>query len=304
MRFKGLDLNLLVALSILLELRNVSQAADRLGLSQPALSAALARLRDYFGDELLVLHGKRMHPTPFAERLLPHIRTCLLGAEAAIATSARFVPAKASRSFRIICSDYVVVAVLSRVAQLLASMAPDVRLDFILPDDSALEALSRGDVDLMVTPSEFLLKNHPHELLYEETHVIVGCRENPVFGSGLSADAVMKAGHVAVFMGSRQVKGFADRYLDQIAPDRRIEIVASSFAMVPWLLVGTQRLALMHKRLAVTMSRHYPISFAPVPFNFPIMQEMVQYHQTRSADEGLHWLVGLLRQIGTETTCA
>jgi LysR family nod box-dependent transcriptional activator len=297
MRFKGLDLNLLVAFDTLLELRNVSRAADRLGLTQPAMSAALSRLREYFADELLTLDGKRLQPTPFAENLIPQVRALLNAAESVVATSAGFSPATAVRTFRIVASDYVVATVLASVARRLVTVAPSVRLEFVLPDEIAAKRLERGELDLMITPAEFLVESQPSELLYEESHVIAGCRENPIFRTGVTAAAIFAAGHVAVSMGPHRVTSFGDRQIEQIEPDRRIEAVASSFAVLPWLLVGTERLALMHERLAVLMAQHVPIAFAPLPFPFPMMREMLQYHRARSADEGLRWLISEIRSI-------
>src|SRR6476620_11529051 len=102
MRFKGMDLNLFVAFEALMETRNTARAGEQLGLSQPAASAALSRLRQYFKDDLLVLKGRRMYPTPLAEALLPRIRACLRDAEVVLASSSQFDPATAERGFRII----------------------------------------------------------------------------------------------------------------------------------------------------------------------------------------------------------
>lgn len=301
MRFKGLDLNLLVAFDALVELRSVSRTGERLGLSQPAVSAALARLREYFGDELLVVDGKRMHPTPFAERLIPQVRACLNAADSVVATTATFDPATAIRTFRIVSSDYVVATVLARVARELATRAPRVRLEFVLPDEVAEERFARGEMDLLIAPSTFMVESHPSELLYEETHVIVGWRENPIFSGEITPEQFFAAGHVAVSLGPHREVAFGDRHLDKIHPDRRIDAVVSSFMLVPWLVVGTDRLALMHKRLAAVMAESVPIAFAPVPFPFPLMPEMMQYHRTRSADDGLRWLIEEIRRAARET---
>jgi LysR family transcriptional regulator, nod-box dependent transcriptional activator len=301
MRFKGLDLNLLVAFDALVELRSVSRTGERLGLSQPAVSAALARLREYFGDELLVADGKRMHPTPFAERLIPQVRACLNAADTVVATSITFDPSTAIRTFRIVTSDYVVATVLARVARSIGISAPRVRLEFVLPDEVAEERFARGEMDLLIAPSTFLVESHPSELLYDESHVVVGWRENPIFAGEITPGQFFAAGHVSVSLGPHREVTFGDRYLDEIQPDRRIEAVVSSFTLVPWLVVGTHRLALMHKRLAAVMAQSLPIAFAPVPFPFPAMPEMMQYHRTRSADEGLRWLIEEIRSAARET---
>lgn len=290
MRFRGLDLNLLVALEALLEVRSVSRAADRLHLSQPAMSAALARLRTYFGDDILVPHGKRMHPTAFAEGLLPQVRECLQGLESLVSTSPGFNPAESQRTFRIVASDYITASVLVPLVTRLATTAPQVRLDFLLTTDQANQQLDEGKIDLLITPDVYCTPGHPMELLFEEQHVVVGWKGNPLFQRELTEEDFLEAGHVVVRVGNSRTAAFADRQLELAGRNRRVEITVGSFTVVPWLLDGTARLALMHERLVRLMTKHFPIAHAPVPFAFPVMSEMVQYHRARGPDEGLAWL--------------
>jgi DNA-binding transcriptional LysR family regulator len=296
MRYKGLDLNLLHALDVLLEVRNVSRAADRLGLSQSALSAALARLRDYFGDDLLMLEGRRMHATPFAEQLAGQLRICLGATDLLLATSRIFDPAVAERTFSIVASDYVATAVLAGLARRLNHQAPGIRLSFIAPDELAQQRLARGELDLMIAPQEYLSTTLPAEELYSEEFVVAGCRSNPALAGGVvSEQAVAAAGHIAVEIGSHRSSTFADRQLRTILPDRRIEGTVPSFTVVPWMLIGTQRMSMMHRRLARMVAQHLPIAFAPPPFAFPVMVEMVQFHRTSTNDAGIRWLIGEIR---------
>ena len=116
MRRKGLDLNLLIALDVLLDEGNVSRAAERLHLSQPAASAALGRLRNYLGDELLVLHGKRMIPTSYAESLRPEVKRILEQVDGVISMSAECNPLRSERVFRLMASDYITTVLLIPLA--------------------------------------------------------------------------------------------------------------------------------------------------------------------------------------------
>ena len=303
MRFKGLDLNLLVAFQALLETRSVSRAAERLNLSQPAASAALARLRAYFGDELLVAHGKRMHPTAYAEKLLPDVDAVLEHVDALIASSSAFDPATSQRTFRLVASDYITVAVLAPLIGRLAQEAPHVRMEIVAPDALSAEMLDRGQVDMIVTPAEFIESDHPAELLFEEAHVVVGCATNPALKAGrISKAAFLAAGHVGVAMGSTRALTFGDRQLEVMGVHRRIEVVAASFTMVPWLVAGTARLAVMHARLAGAMARYHPIAQARMPFAFPPMRELMQVHTARAEDSGLAWLRGQLKAVAHSST--
>ncbi|MCX7284280.1 MAG: LysR family transcriptional regulator [Novosphingobium sp.] len=296
MRFKGLDLNLLVAFSVLMETRSVSRAAEKLHLSQPAMSAALGRLRDYFGDDLLVLQGKRMLPTAYAETLVPMVQDTLRQVDALITTSTTFDPATSQRTFRLIASDYITAAVIAPLSRRLSLEAPSIRIEAVLPSDGSSDLIAQGAFDLLITPEDFINPNQPAELLFEERHVIVGWDRNPVFSQPLTEAAFMAAGHVGIQMGNQRTSAFGDRTIEQSGRFRRMDVMASSFTVVPWLVIETHRLAVMHERLARRMATMFPLAIAPIPFDFPIMREMLQFNRTRSTDEGLKWLRGQLRQ--------
>jgi LysR family nod box-dependent transcriptional activator len=289
-RFKGLDLNLLVAFDTLLETRSVSRAAERMNLSQPAMSAALGRLRRFFGDDILTPRGKRMFPTPFAESLLPQIRLSLRGLEDLLATSAVFDPATSHRAFRIVASDYIMASMLVPLISRLTVVAPHVRIEIIQPGEEATKQLEEGKVDLSITPDSFMAPGHPSELLFEERHLVVGWDQNPLFKGKLTKEAFFASGHVSVAFGARASPSFADRHLEVAAQPRRVEVVASSFTAVPWLVKDTLRLALVHERLVHAMSVYFPIAHADVPFDFPIMREMIQFHESRANEPGVAWL--------------
>jgi len=290
MRFRGLDLNLLVAFEALLEERSVSRAAVRMNLSQPAMSAALGRLRSYFGDDILVPQGKRMHATAFAESLLPQVRECLQGLESLVATSPGFDPAKSQRSFRVVASDYATAAVLVPLVTRLADIAPQIRLDLLLTTDESARQLDEGKIDLMITPDIYCAPGHPTQLLFEEHHVVVGWKKNPLFRRRLTEADFLAAGHVAVRMGNAGNPAFADRQLEVLGRRRRVEVTVGSFTLVPWLLRGTNRVATMHERLVRIMAKEFQLAYTPVPFRFPVMREMIQHHRARTPDEGLAWL--------------
>jgi LysR family transcriptional regulator, nod-box dependent transcriptional activator len=296
MRFKGLDLNLLVALDVLLEERSVSRAAERLHLSQPSASAALARLREYFNDPLLESQGKRMIPTAFALRLRPLLADVLGDVDRMLGQARRFEPATSTRWFRIAVSDYLVAVLFPRLVRLVQEQAPDVRLDLQAPTDSTLELIERGEIDMLLTPQEHCARDHPMELLFEERFVVAGWDGNPVFDGPMTEDLFYAAGHVVTAMGQVDRASFGDDRLHARGRERRVEIVAFSFTQVPDLLVGTRRLSLMHERLARSMAERYPIRFCNPPFDFPAMREMAQFHRSRAADPGLQWLLARLRE--------
>ncbi|HYD04138.1 MAG TPA: LysR family transcriptional regulator [Reyranella sp.] len=302
MRFKGLDLNLLVALDALMGTRSVSRAAERLNLSQPAMSAALARLRSFFGDELLVTRGKRMHPTAFAESLLPLVEESLRSVEAILATPAGFDPATSQRQFRIVASDYVVAAILHPLVVGLAEKAPGVRVDIALPNEGALAALDEGKIDLLITPDYVVTSDHPSDPLYEEKQLLVGWSRNPLFERAITEEDFFSSGHVAVAFGAGRTSSFADRQLEVIGRRRRVEITAPFFTAVPWLLEGTMRLAVLHERLVAATRDRFDIVSVELPFDIPPMNQSLFYHRAREADAGLTWLRAELRACVAQAT--
>lgn len=297
MRFNGLDLNLLLALQVLLEERNVTRAARRLNISQPAMSAALNRLRDYFQDDILVAHGKVMHPTPRAQALEAPVSRALADLDALLSAPADFDPATSQRTFRIVASDYIAASVIGPLTQRFMRTAPGIRLEMMLPCEEAAQLVMAGQADLTITPEDFIDRDQPAELLCEEVQCVVGARDNPALAGGkISEEDFYRLGHVAVHVGSTLVPSFADRMLERRERKRRIDITCGSFTLVPWLLAGTDRLAVLHDRLARQAQDRFGLVMAPLPFEFPVMREMIQYHRARAEDAGLRWLCGQLQE--------
>ena len=301
MRFKGLDLNLLVALDVLLEERSVSRAATRLHISQPAASAALGRLRNFFKDDLLVLHGKRMIPTAYGESLVPEIGRVLGQVDSIISGSSEFDPGKSERVFRLMASDYIASVVVGPAIQTIEDVAPGIQFDIRLPNEQVELEFERGEIDLVLTPDQFLVPNHPAELLFEEQHVVVGWAGNAVLEKPLTPEAFLGSAHVAVAMGQNRTPAYAERHLDGSVDSRTVEIYAPSFTVVPWLLIGTRRLTVMHERLAKAFAKNLPLRIQPLPIDIPPMREMIQYHSARARDSGIVWLRRLLRETAAVT---
>lgn len=298
MRFKGLDLNLLVALDILLEERHVSRAAERLHISQPASSAALGRLREFFKDDLLVLHGKRMIPTAYGESLVPEVKRVLGQVESIISQSSEFDPSRSERVFRLMASDYIASVVVGPAIQTIEDAAPGIQFDIRLPNENVALEFERGEIDLVLTPEQFLSPDHPAELLFEEPHVVVGWDRNPLLQGTLTEEQFLRSARVGVAFGPNRQLAYGDEHVPMREGARPIEILAPSFTVVPWLLIGTQRLTVMHERLARLFARKLPLAIQALPVEIPPMREMMQYHSTRTGDMGLAWLRRLLFDTG------
>ena len=298
MDLRGLDLNLLVALDALFAEKSVSRAGERLHLSQSATSGALARLREVFRDQLLVPVGRRMVMTPVAEALVEPVRNFLLQAEAILNNDPVFDPGSSTRKFRILMSDYVETVLLAEALPRIEQFAPGIRFDFISNVEGGFEALDRGEIDLSIFPSLRLSQAHPSEPLFEDDFICVVWSGNTRVKSAISLCEYLDMGHVVVRFGKNQeLTTFDEWFLERYGHERRVEIVTTALYMVPHLLVGTSRIATLHRRLALSYQRYLPLKVIKPPFDIPALQESMQWHKSRDRDPGTVWLRSMLKSV-------
>lgn len=296
MRFNKLDLNLLVALDALLAERSITRAARRLSLSQPATSGVLARLRDYFGDPLLTQVGRQMVMTPMAAELSLSVRDVLLRIQSTIAVQPTFDASTSTRHFRVMASDYPISVVLAEAARQIAYLAPNVTLEIVMPGDGVLVAVERGEIDLLIMPSQYLAQEHPSESLYEETYSCVIWNGNTQVGETITKDEYMSLGHVATFFGNTRHPSLEEWFLKSSALSRRIEVTTNNFGTLPLFVVGTHRVATMHTRLARKLAQTQPLRIVPLPLEFPKMIWAMQWPRHLSGDSAHVWFRGVVKQ--------
>lgn len=295
MRFNHLDLNLLVALDALLDRQSIALAAERLHLSASATSNALARLRDYFDDELLIRVGRRMELTPRADTLKDVVRDILVRIEAGVDTAPQFDPLISRRRFRIYASDYVQCVLAPHLLALASQSGSRVGFDFLAIEGHPERNLERGDVDLLIIPKGFESAVHPSEELYEEDLVCIYWRRGPHADQPLSMDRYVEADHVVMTPEGGQVKSFDSLLMDRYGVKRRIAATTYSFAAMPALLSGTSYLATVHRRLAGAFASCWELDVCACPVPVGSMHQLSQWHKQRAHDSGLAWLRRLLR---------
>ena len=295
MRLDRFDLNLLVVLDVLLEERNVTRAARRLHLGQSAASAALARLRDYFGDALLVPVGRKLTLTPLAQSLEQPVRDTLLKARATIARKPEFDPSRAERSFRLIASDYVTTVMLGEPLRRIAEMAPRVRIDIRSPQAEVFELFDRGNIDLLVMPGQYTARlKHPQQRWFEDDQVCMVWSGNPALQGTLDFDQYMAMGHIAVHLGDERSASFEEWFLPRYGKQRRVEGSVDNFSTLPLLVIGTQRIVTLHRRMALHFARHLPLRLIDAPFEMPPVVEMLCWPGHLEHDPAHQWLRGVL----------
>src|SRR3954465_13398016 len=186
MRFEGLDLNLLVALDAILEERSVIGASRRLHLSQPAMSAAIGRLRQYFNDEIFTISKRKLVPTPLAQSLEKPTRDILLRVRTNLISPPKFDPASSERRFRLVVSDYASIVLMHAVMKRVYRLAPRVCLEILPFSDRVDEQLQRGAGDLVVTPDCSLIAGHPSQHLFSDEFCCVVWTGNRKVGRSIS----------------------------------------------------------------------------------------------------------------------
>ncbi|MFM0478095.1 LysR family transcriptional regulator [Paraburkholderia strydomiana] len=298
MRFNKLDLNLLVALDALLSAKNISRAADKIHLSQSAMSNALARLRDYFGDELLVQVGRNMELTARAEGLVDAVRDVLVRIEATVEARPLFVPGESTRAFRLLISDYSLMTLMPKVTERAYAEAPGVRLEFVPQVAHPQRILERGEADVLIIPREYCSADHPFEILFEETYCALIWKDSPLARRELSQEAYVGAGHVVIQPGDGQ-PALDDWLIQRLGIARRVDVRTFTFLSPAYLLPGTNRIATVHRRLAQQVLNSQPVVMREVPFQMPVMEQAMQWHTHRTTDPGITWLRQLLHECSS-----
>jgi DNA-binding transcriptional LysR family regulator len=294
MHFRGLDLNLLVALDALLSEGSVTAAGRKLHLSQSAMSGALARLRKHFHDPLLVQVGRRMQPTPYARELAGTVRSILVQIDASLSGQAPFDPRSAQRRIKVAASDYAIDVLLIEVQRLCATEAPGLTLDIVPVAENALAALGRGEADLLILPDRYRQSEYPAVALFADRLVCVAARDNPLPGENISLRAFKAAEHVLFQPDPGHMIAF-DLWLQQnYRFEPAVKLVLPSYAALPHAVVGTRRIATIPERLARRYARHLPIRILQPRFRMPALIEIMQWHEAHSADAGLTWLRALI----------
>ena len=297
MRFQRLDLNLLVALDALLTEKSVSLAADRLCLSQSATSSALGRLRDYFGDELLVLKGRQMILTARAEELIEPTRAVLEQIRTTIALTPEFDPSTCDRQIRIMASDFTTEVLIAPALRIIGKEAPEMRFEIQTMSSAPVEMLERGMIELLITVDFATSSDHPSDLMFQDDHVVIGDRESPAMRHEMTTEHYLSLPHVTARFGRSRIPAFEDWFTRRQKKQRRIEVIAPSFLSIPGLLIGTNRIATIHRRLAERLAEIYPLKIAEVPFAIPPIRELAQWDLSNNNDPVIRWVVEKMKEV-------
>lgn len=296
MHFKGLDLNLLVALDALLMEKSISRAAERLNLSQSGMSGALSRLRQYFQDDLLVQSGRKMMPTSLANSLAVSIREVLANVERTVISQHRFDPSSAKRTLRIMTSDYVSTVLLPNLSRRMQNEAPSIALEIFPLMEDPVAALELGRVDILISPKQYLSLGHPVDHLFEDYHVCIADAANETVRGDMTIERFLSLEMVTLRFGQARQTATDGPLLEQYGRTGPIAVVAPNFSAIPYFLIGTKRISLVLSRLASHFASLFPLQVLPCPIEVPSLTEGLQWHARSANDPVLKWFRTLVME--------
>jgi DNA-binding transcriptional LysR family regulator len=299
-RLAAIDLNQLVVLDVLLAERSVTRAAQRLGLSQPAVSNALARLRVSLGDPLLIRGAQGMTPTPRALALAPALRDALERVGDAVAGVASFDPAQTSRTFVLAATDYVQFVMLAALVERLQKIAPRVALR-VLPIHarSPWHELESGAVDLTLTGRTGAPRTlHRRRLFGDRVVCILRAGHPRARGradSALTLRRYLELGHVEALPHGGE--GLADEALAKLGHARTLILTVPHFLVAPFIVLRSDHCFTLAERIARPMASMVPLRVLPLPFELPRVTIWGYWHERLHHDPAHQWL----RKVVAET---
>jgi len=296
-QLSAIDLNLLVALEALLEESGVSRAATRVGLSQSAMSHALARLRAIFEDQLLVRTGGAMQPTARAEAIRVPLRECLEQMRRIVFKGLRFDPSTSTRRFCIACEDYFSGVLLASFMASVRAEAPGVDIELVRSGIDPIRQLRHNEADLLIgvfEPQPGMCR----EILFEDGLACLLRRDHPTIGRRLGLKAYAATPHIMVSVGERRPTG-VDRLLATHGLRRRIALRVDNFLAAPIAVAASDLLFTCPARLATSHAVHGVRTLRP-PIELGLFEYSMLWPQWREEDPAHRWLRTVLARVAAE----
>jgi LysR family transcriptional regulator, nod-box dependent transcriptional activator len=300
MRFNDLDLNLLVALDALLDERSITRAADRLHVTQPAMSISLRRLRTYFEDDLLVRVGGKLELTPRAESLRDAVSDILMRVNTSIETQPEFDCTISDRVFHIFASDYTQTVLMPFALARATRQRSTARFNLLPLSFNPMRALERGESDILIIPGIYASPENASESLSTDRFVCVVWNQSSHARTGLSIERYANASHAVMQPTNSDEPSLESMLVQRHGISRRVEVTTYSLASLPSLVVGTEMVATVHAMLARRLQPQLPVTLLPLPLPMPPFEQAMHWHPYSSSDPGLVWLRGLMHEAARD----
>jgi len=284
------DLNLLYVFEAMWRDRSVTVSAERLGLTQAAVSASLKRIREAYGDKMFTLAGRRMEPTPLAEELAPQLLDALAMVRKTRAERGRFDPSTAHRMFTVRTRDIGEVVCFPRILAALGQSAPGLRLRTLFRSiPETMSAMAAGQIDFALGFLPSLEAGIHSRMLFRQNYVCVMREDHPLAGVRLTARRFAESEHLLVeYSGSGHA--VLERALIEAGARNRIKVRLPQYLAAPHFVIGSDLLWSVPAMLAETPSAHFRFAIKPHPLPLPHFEVALYWHDRYHRDPANKWL--------------
>ena len=307
MNIDRVDLNLLVYLDVLLRERSVTNAANQLGLSQPAMSNGLRRLRDLLGDPLLVRTSDGMTPTERALELQPLVREALSQLEKALQPTQPFDPSDTDRVFRIMASDYAESTLFPHLLKRLRDVAPGVTLDIMTPSDVSFLDVEQGKVDMVINRFDAMPQSFHQKTIWSDSFSCLFSRANPIIEC-FDLDNYLKANHiwvsktgfgVGVGINPQDVQrlGWVDGALNKLDKKRNITVFTRHYQTAMLLAEQEDLIVTLPTRATALHRNDSQVVIKPPPFDIPEIELKMAWSPLLQHNPGHQWLRNMISEV-------
>lgn len=296
---RNIDLHSLRVLDEIFKTGSLSRTADRLDLSQPAISMVLGKMRRHFNDKLFVRVGNEMKPTAQAEGMRESLSAAIAAIEAALNYRHVFEPSTTQRAFRIAVSDIGQIVMVPNLLHVFRSQAPSASIEFTSIAPTTPQMLQTGEIDLTVGLAPEMPDSFLQRAVFSESFCVLARKGHPRIDSALTLDQFSAEGHVRVITSS-STHLIIDRALEQQNIGRNIQISVPNFMIVARLVSETDCLSVLPRRAGAALAQYHPLQVLDPPFPMNGYQ-VRQYWHERHANDGAHkWLRDLVFDLFTQ----
>ena len=291
MNLKETDLNLFIAFDVIYTEKNLTKAGQVLGITQPAVSNALSRLRELFGDDLFIRTSKGMIPTPVANQIIKDVRNALSLIQNTISETEKFDPSIAEMTFKISIGDSSEYRLLPLLIKELAEIAPKIKVEtYLTPRKDAPRELASGIIDFSIDPPVHSDPHLRHEKIYEEDYVMIVRKDHPILNlKEITIEDYLKLSHIHI-SNRKTGLGHVDMALYRLGLSRDISLRAQHFLVAPYIVEQSD--------LAITTTKGFAVdrdlAWRELPFEIEPLILHLYWHEAKDSDPSTKWMKDLM----------
>jgi len=291
MNLKETDLNLFIAFDVIYTEKNLTKAGQVLGITQPAVSNALSRLRELFGDDLFIRTSKGMIPTPVANQIIKDVRSALSLIQNTISETEKFDPSIAEMTFKISIGDSSEYRLLPLLIKELAEIAPKIKVEtYLTPRKDAPRELASGTIDFSIDPPVHSDPHLKHEKIYEEDYVMIVRKDHPILSlKEITIEDYLKLSHIHI-SNRKTGLGHVDMALYRLGLSRDISLRAQHFLVAPYIVEQSD--------LAITTTKGFAVdrdlAWRELPFEIEPLILHLYWHEAKDSDPSTMWMKDLM----------